>query len=124
MKPRELAAEIWRRNRLLAMTGWIHVVLLAAMLVIAPFDSRTVMGVNPWIKPIKFCASITLYVWTLAWIFGHVAGARWAVRLLSGGVSLAMLTESPASGSRLRAALPPTTTRRRGSTKRPSKRWV
>ncbi len=62
---KKLWAEIYQRNRVLAITGWLHVGLLAILLCIAPFDSRSVMGLNPWIKPLKFAASIALYLWPL-----------------------------------------------------------
>jgi len=46
--------ELRRRNPLLFGLGVAHIVLLSIMLLIAPFDERTVMGINPWIKPMKF----------------------------------------------------------------------
>lgn len=45
--------------------------MLAGMLVVSPFDSRLVMGTNPWIKPVKFAISITIYVWTVAWLLEY-----------------------------------------------------
>src|SRR6266436_8132600 len=64
--------ECYRRSKILAITGWIHVALLAGILVVSPFDSRLVMGINPWIKPIKFAISITIYVWTVAWLLEYL----------------------------------------------------
>ncbi|MGH7454292.1 MAG: hypothetical protein ACRENG_23255 [bacterium] len=90
---KKLLAEIYHRNRVLAITGWFHVGLLAVMLCIAPFDSRTVMGLNPWIKPMKFAASITLYLWTLAWFLKYLPGPRWAIRMISWGASFVMIVE-------------------------------
>ncbi len=37
----DLIFEIWRRDRRLALTGWLNLTLLAAMLCMLPFDSRT-----------------------------------------------------------------------------------
>ena|ERR1700730_17949731 len=85
--------ELYRRNRVLAMTGWIHLALLAGMLVISPFDSRLVMGINPWIKPIKFAMSIAIYVWTVAWLLEYLRLPSWAKRIISWGISISMLTE-------------------------------
>ncbi len=64
--------ELYRRSKVLAITGWIHFALLASMLVISPFDSRLVMGINSWIKPLKFAVSITVYVWTVAWLLEYL----------------------------------------------------
>ncbi|MEO0389818.1 MAG: hypothetical protein AAF218_02640 [Pseudomonadota bacterium] len=40
---------------------------LIPMSVALGLDTRLVNGVNPWIKPMKFSASLTLYLLTLAW---------------------------------------------------------
>jgi hypothetical protein len=85
--------ELHRRSKVLAMTGWIHLALFAGMLVVAPFDSRLVMGINPWIKPIKFAVSITIYVWTVAWLLEYLRMPSWAKRIVSWGTSISMLTE-------------------------------
>jgi len=85
--------ELDRRSRVLAVTGWIHLALLAGMTVISLFDSRLVMGTNVWIKPIKFAASITIYVWTVAWLLEYLRLPNWAKRIISWGISISMLTE-------------------------------
>src|ERR1700737_4498812 len=85
--------ELYRRSRVLAITGWIHLALLAGMLVIFPFDSRLVMGINVWIKPIKFALSIATYVWTVAWLLEYLRLPSWAKRIVSWGISISMLTE-------------------------------
>jgi hypothetical protein len=90
---REFFRELHRRSRVLAITGWIHLALLAGALVAAPFDSRLVMGINPWIKPIKFATSITIYVWTVAWLLEYLRLPSWAKRIISWGISVSMLTE-------------------------------
>jgi hypothetical protein len=90
---REIFREIHRRSKILAVTGWIHVVLLAALLVILPFDSRLVMGINPWIKPSKFASSITIFVWTVAWLLEYPRLSTRARALISRGISISMLVE-------------------------------
>jgi hypothetical protein len=90
---RDLLAELYRRNRLLTLVGWLHVGLLIVAFGLAAFDSRAILGINPWIKPMKFMASITIFVWTVAWLLGYLPGPRWAVRTISVGVSLAMVIE-------------------------------
>ena len=85
--------ELYRRSRVLAITGWIHLVLLVGMLVISPFDPRLVMGINPWIKPIKFAMSIAIYVWTVAWLLEYLRLPSWAKKIMSWGISISMVTE-------------------------------
>lgn len=88
-----LLTELYRRDKVLAMAGWLQVLLLAAMLCAAPFESRTVMGLNIWIKPIKFAASIGFYLWTLAWFIVYVPKPRWAVQVIRWGVAVVMTIE-------------------------------
>jgi hypothetical protein len=85
--------ELYRRSKILTTTGWIHIVLLAGMLVAAPFDSRLVLGINPWIKPIKFAVSITIYVWTVAWLLEYLRLPRGVKGIISWGISIFMLVE-------------------------------
>lgn len=90
---REFLQEIYRRDRALALTGWFHAALVVIMLCLAPFDSRTVMGVNPWLKPIKFALSITIYLWTLAWFQGYLRESNRAKQVIRWGAALAMIIE-------------------------------
>jgi len=93
MSPRALLGELRRRDPLLSGVTWLHVGLLLALLLVAPFDSRSVTGINPWIKPMKFAASIAIYTATLGWLLGYLSGPRGALRLISWGVALAMVSE-------------------------------
>jgi hypothetical protein len=72
MKTLEVFKEIHQRNRLLSVAGWVHMVLLLIFLLLMPFDSRLVSGVNPWIKPSKFALSIVIFSWTMAWILFYL----------------------------------------------------
>src|SRR3954469_24038999 len=93
MSTRAFLAELYRRNRVLALLGWLHLAALAVLLVVAPFDARTIMGLNPWVKPSKFLVSITIYVWTLAWLTRYVSSYRRTVRLISWGTVLVFVGE-------------------------------
>lgn len=91
MSAREFLGEVYRRDPVLALTGWGTAALFVVLLAVAPFDARTVTGLNPWVKPLKFCLSVTAYVWTLAWFVGHLR-SRW-VRLVSWGTALVFVVE-------------------------------
>lgn len=91
---RELLTEIYRRNRVLAVAGWLHLALLLVMFFLSLFDSRTVLGLNTWTKASKFAVSITLYLWTLAWLFKYLRVPRLVMRLISWGPALLMIAES------------------------------
>lgn len=89
-----LIAELYRRNPLLALVGWLHVVALLAVLVGYVTDDRTVLGINTWIKPMKFMGSIAVYVWTIAWFTRYVRRPRWAMRTVSIVVAVSIVIES------------------------------
>ncbi|MGA9997977.1 MAG: hypothetical protein WBP93_21360 [Pyrinomonadaceae bacterium] len=91
---RELLAEIYRRNRVLAVAGWLHLALLLVMFFISLFDARTVLGLNTWTKASKFAVSITLYLWTLAWLIKYLRIPRWLFQIISWGPALVMIGES------------------------------
>ncbi|MBC7933000.1 MAG: hypothetical protein H7Z38_20750 [Rubrivivax sp.] len=93
MSAREFLSEIYRRDRVLAVVGWLHLVALVVLLCVAPFDTRTIMGLNPWIKPMKFCVSIAIYLWTLAWFLGYLRAHPRPVRLVSWGTAFVFVVE-------------------------------
>lgn len=87
-------AELYRRNALLTLVGWLHIVALLATVVLLLSDHRTVLGINTWIKPMKFMASIAVYLWTIAWFTRYVRRPRWAMRTVSIVISVAIVIES------------------------------
>jgi hypothetical protein len=92
-KIRAVLQELYQSNPALAVTGGLHWILALVLVVLVPFDSRTILGINPWIKPMKFSVSIAIYVWTLAWYLRYLSGRRRAVKLLSWGVAFTMVAE-------------------------------
>jgi len=90
---RELAREFHRRDPLLATVGWANFGFLAVVAVAALVDERTILGLNPWVKPSKFLVSVGLFAWTVAWFLPYVQGPRWAVRTVSLGVAGTMTVE-------------------------------
>ena len=87
-------AELYRRNALLTLVGWLHVLALLATIVGLVSDDRTVLGLNTWVKPMKFMASIAVYLWTIAWFTRYVRRPRWAMQTVSIVISVAILIES------------------------------
>jgi hypothetical protein len=87
-------AELSRRDPVLWVTGLVQLALAVAFVVGLGVDDRILLGVNPWLKPLKFALSITIYVWTVAWLLGDVrTSAPGAARAISVGTSVAMLVE-------------------------------
>jgi hypothetical protein len=61
-----LISEIYRRNKLLAQVGTIHLVLALILGIYSFFNKELIMGINSMIKPVKFALSIWIYAWTMA----------------------------------------------------------
>lgn len=85
--------ELLRRNRLLAYVGLAHFVLFVIFLILFFIDSRTVLGINPWIKPMKFALSITIYAWTVGWFLEYLSNYPRSGRIIAWGVALTMIAE-------------------------------
>lgn len=93
MRPSDLLAELRRRDRLLFLLGALHFALLVVMGMASLVDERAVMGVNAWVKPMKFAASIGLYLWTVAWLLGELPAPRWGRFAVRWTVAAAMAAE-------------------------------
>lgn len=49
---------------------WIGCGMLVTLIVVTLLsisDTRLILGINPWIKPMKFLTSITIFLWSVAW---------------------------------------------------------
>jgi hypothetical protein len=70
-KVKDLFAE---GNRALLFGAMFNAGLFLICLSLSFVDPRTVAGVNPWLKPMKFCLSVTIYSLTLSVILGLIDG--------------------------------------------------
>jgi len=106
MKLSGLWAKLVWRNKLLAYSGLCYVALFAALAIVAAFDSTQILGVNRWIKPMKFAISIAIFQWTIGWLMAHLKGKEKNVRLISWGIVITMVAEIiPIAGQAARGAL-------------------
>jgi hypothetical protein len=92
-KSSDFMHELRGRNPLLFGLGAAHIALLFIMLLIAPSDGRTVMGINPWIKPMKFAISIAIYLFTMAWILGELPMLEKVKRRINGVLAGTLVIE-------------------------------
>ena len=103
---REFLRELYRRNPPLVALGWLLLAVFLCALIASFFDTRTVMGVNTWIKPMKFCLSVTAYLWTLAWFLHYVRDRQRPFKRISWGVTILMLLEMALLCSQAARAVP------------------
>ena len=64
--------ELKLRNKTLYYFGWVNLLGVVICLVLLQVDDTTIMGINAWIKPIKFLLSITIYCWTMGWLLHYL----------------------------------------------------
>jgi hypothetical protein len=77
-----------RDQKVLIASGAICFAALIVLMVISLFDSYEILGVNRWIKPMKFCISIAIYLWTLAAYLHFVPGRSRTKKVIAWGASL------------------------------------
>ena len=73
MTIKRFLTQLHRRNIILSITGWIHLLFLAGAAVGNLIDSRQILGVNPRIKPAKFAISFATFLWTMGWLTAPIA---------------------------------------------------
>lgn len=78
---------------MLATAGWWMIAGLAAAAVLTALDTRLILGINPWIKPMKFFSSIAIFLWTMAWFMPEaeprharrIRFVRWTILIAMAG---------------------------------------
>jgi hypothetical protein len=66
---------------------WIGAAMLVALLVVTLLsigDMRLILGINPWVKPMKFLTSIVIFLWTVAWFMPEAAPGPQSIPVASG----------------------------------------
>jgi hypothetical protein len=70
----DVLTELFRKQPVLAVTAWIHIGLALLMVLGLTIDHRSILGLNPWVKPLKFAVSISLYLFTIALFLSYFPG--------------------------------------------------
>ena len=71
--------DLYRKQPAITVAAWIHVGLALLMLVGLLVDQRSILGLNPWVKPLKFAVSIAIYLFTIALFISYLPS--WGRRL-------------------------------------------
>jgi hypothetical protein len=85
--------ELFKNQRPLMVAGVISFLGFAVLAVISFFDSTEILGINRWIKPMKFFVSIAIFVWTTAIYLYFLKGFEKSARFISWGMILIFFTE-------------------------------
>ncbi len=70
-------------QKILVVTGAVSFAGFLILAIVMLFDQTQILGINRWIKPIKFFVSIAVYVWTIAVYFQYLPGWEIAKRRIS-----------------------------------------
>ncbi len=68
-------------------------ILLVPSFGLMTFDSRSVVGANPWLKPVKFELTFIIFNLTIGWLLIRMALPPLSARAISWVVALAMIVE-------------------------------
>ena len=82
------------QNPVLAWAAAFQVALATFALIAMAFDHRTILGINPWIKPFKFDVSVGIMLVTLAGILSGLQGFDRSRVWIGAGVGIALCLEN------------------------------
>jgi len=88
--------ESLKASRGIVVSLWWNAVLLVGGLAAWPFDSRRILGLNPWVKPAKFEISGMIFLLTMAVLLWAVArDGRWkrSRAVMGWGFGIVMIVE-------------------------------
>jgi hypothetical protein len=90
-----------QESRGIAWGVWWNVALLVLSLAALPFDKRIILGLNPWIKPIKFEVSVIVFLLTVGvmlWALGNGPELARSKAWIGWGFGVAMIVENSVIG--------------------------
>lgn len=85
-------SKLEKKNGLLYWYGWFCFLGTLVCFAMTQLSSTTVLGINAYIKPMKFFVSIALFCWTMAWYMDNLKEQR-KVRVYSWMVVIVMSYE-------------------------------
>jgi len=77
--------ELFQKQRPLMIAGIVSFACFAVLAIVSLFDSTEILGINRWIKPMKFFISIAIFVWTTAVYLNFLENYKKSSRFISWG---------------------------------------
>lgn len=84
--------EIKDRNAILYFFGWLYLLGGIVCIIMTQLSGTMVLGINAWIKPMKFFFSIWIFCWTMAWFLAYLNYKR-RVKAYTWAVVVVMIIE-------------------------------
>jgi hypothetical protein len=85
--------ELFKEQRPLMIYGLILLLGLIILAIVSMFDSTEILGINRWIKPMKFFVSTAIFVWTTAIYLYYLKDYKKSARLISWGIIFIFFVE-------------------------------
>ena len=85
--------ELRHRDPLLFWVGGGMLIALIVCVLLSIGDQRLILGINPWIKPMKFLTSITIFLWTVAWFMPETENKPTERAFVRWTIAMAMIIE-------------------------------
>jgi hypothetical protein len=82
-----------KENKVLYWGGWFNAALFALAFILSFIDDRQIMGINAWIKPMKFALTALIYLSTFGWLLKYLP-AKNKVSIISWGITICMIVEN------------------------------
>lgn len=89
----EIFSDVRQKQTALATMGLGFVVLFMILAAISLFDSTQILGINRWIKPMKFASSIAIFLFTVAVFLNFVRGFEQSKFIIAWAAILTMVGE-------------------------------
>jgi hypothetical protein len=93
MNTKEFLSDLWGKQKPLMLAGFGFIILFFVLIVLSLFDSQQILGINRWIKPMKFAISTVIFLWTVAVFLYFLRGYEKSSSLISWGVIAMMVGE-------------------------------
>ena len=88
-----MIGELRHRDPLLFWTGALMLLALLVATLVSIGDTRQILGLNPWIKPMKFMVSIAIFLWTVAWFMPDTEPRPRSRAIVRWTIATAMMVE-------------------------------
>ena len=84
--------ELRKRNRILYYFGWLYFIGGIVSIIMTQISDTMVLGINAWIKPMKFFFSIWIFCWTMGWYLTYLNYKR-QVKIYTWAIVVVMIIE-------------------------------
>ncbi len=86
-------SSLYQANKILMIGSLVFLIISAVLALLLPFESRQVLGINLWIKPLKFAISIGIFLYTSVYLLQPLDYSTGKLNLLSWTLLGTMLIE-------------------------------